>query len=108
MPIWRNLVRYTKENRIIQITIEKYFLAKLPGVVNIKSLGDWFLNALRETLAYSELLKYEFYLNLRNFGWESYSNNFIKCLYIRARCILIHNFLELGEICVLKVHRKIR
>ena len=55
-----------------------------------------------------QCLKHGIYPNLRYFERVSYSNNFIKCLYNRARSILMHNFLELGKICVLKVHRKIR
>ena len=70
--------------------------------------GGGFSNDLWEILAYGELLKHEFYLILKYFGWVSYSNNFIKNPYNRAHCILIHNFLELGKIRVSKVHRKIR
>ena len=70
--------------------------------------GAGFTNDLWETLTYGELLKHEFYLILRNFGGVSYSNNFIKCLCKKTRCILIHKFLELGKICVPKIHRKIR
>ena len=47
-------------------------------------------------------------LNSKNFGWVTYSNNFIKCLYNRVRCILVYNFSKLGELWALKIHRKIR
>ena len=49
-------------------------------------------------------MKHKFNLILRTFGRESYSNNFIRCLYNRVRCILTHNFLELSKSCVLKVY----
>ena len=66
------------------------------------------LKRLTGDLNLRELLKHEFYLTLKNFGRESYSNNFIKCVYNRARCILIHNFIELGKICASKVYRRIK
>ena len=56
-----------------------------------------FTNDLRKTETYGKFLKYEFCLILRTFVGESYSNNFIRCLCNRARCVLIHNFLELGK-----------
>ena len=67
-----------------------------------------FSNDLRDTLTSGEILKHKFYLILIIFGWVSYSTSFINCLCNRARCILIHNFLELGKIRVSKVHRKLR
>ena len=67
-----------------------------------------FTNDLRETLTYDERFKHEFYLILRTFWWIIYSNNFIRSLYNRARCLLTHNFLELGKIRVSKVYRKLR
>ena len=67
-----------------------------------------FLNDLRETLTYGELFRHYFYLIPRTFGREGYSNNSRRCLYNRARCILIDNFLELGKTCVSKAHRKLR
>ena len=73
-----------------------------------KRSGAGLTNDFRETLTYGELSKHKFYLILWNIEWVSYSNNFIKCLCNRARCILIHNFLELGNIYVSKVHREIR
>ena len=77
------------------LTLLASFLSQRPGA--------WFTNDLRETLTYGELLKPELYLILGTFAWESYSNNFIRCLYNRARCILIDNFLELDKIRVSKV-----
>ena len=73
-----------------------------------RTFGAWFTNELREILTYVELLKPEFYLIRRTFGWEKLFQNFIRSLYNRARCILIHNFFELGGICASKVHRKLR
>ena len=81
---------------------------KLKNDTKSNCTGAGFTNDLQETLTYGGLLKHVFCLILRTFGWLSFSNNFIKCLYNRARCILIHNFLELGKICVSKVHRKLR
>ena len=77
-------------------------------VSNTLYTENGFSNDLRETLTYGELLKHEFYLSLRIFGWVSYSNSFIKCIYKWARCILIHNFLSLGKFRVSKVYRKLR
>ena len=91
-----------------------YGLSLLDSLESKPNVSFWrqtragFSNDLRETLTYGELLKHEIYLILRNFGWESYYNNFINCLYYRARCILIRNFLKVGKICVSKVHRKIK
>ena len=76
-------------------------------LISKKGPDTEFTNDLRETLYYGELLKHEFYLILRNFGWANYSNNFIKCLHNKARCILIYYLLEMGKICVSIVHRKI-
>ena len=70
--------------------------------------GAVFSNDLRKTLFYEELFKCKFYLILTSFGWATFSNNTIKSIYNRARCILIHNFLELGKIYVSKVPRKIK
>ena len=82
------------------------------SIIHLKRLqscsGAGFSNELRETISYGEFLKHGFYLIIWHLRWVSYSNNFINYQYNKARCILIHNFLELGKILVSKVHRKIR
>ena len=83
-----------------------YYL-RCVGTIN-KYSGAGFSNDLRETLTYSELLKHESYPILRNFRLVCYSNNFIKCLYYRARWILIHNILKLDKIGISKIHRQLR
>ena len=55
-------------------------------------------DVLREILSYEGFLRHKFYLILRNFEWVSSFNNIIKCIPNRARCILIHSFLELKSI----------
>ena len=91
---------------------EKFLIPKVVFITEahyaLKKSWAGFSNDLWDTLSYGELLKHVFYLIVRNFGWVIYSNNFIKYLYNRARCILIYNFLELGEISVSKVRREIR
>ena len=55
---------------------------------------------------YGKLLKHKLYRILRTFGWVGYSNSFIKCLYNRAFCILIHNFLAPNSIKVFSRKQK--
>ena len=66
-----------------------------------------FTSVLEEILSYEEILTHKLYLILRNLEWVSSSNNTIKCISNRARCVLIQNFLELYQICGLKLLRKI-
>ena len=82
----------------------KLFSLRFPCLfTTIRNLGADFQTIYERPELNGKLLKHEFYLILRIFGWISYSNNLIKCLYNRARFILIHNFLKFGIISVSKV-----
>ena len=76
--------------------------------VDIVCTGAGFSNDSRETLSYGELLKNGINPILNNIGRVNYCNNYIKCLYNRAHCLLILNFFELGKICFSKVQFKIK
>ena len=67
--------------------------------------GPGFTNVLQEILSSEAPLTHRFYLILKHFRLVSSSNNIIKCISKRARCIYIRNYSLLDKICRSKYSR---
>ena len=88
----------------------RYGTVEIPYLTHIRDFYPW--GRFHERFTRNFILRWTVQTrilpNYKKIVWISHSNNFVKHLCNRARCILIYNFLELGEIHVLKVHHKIR